>query len=83
MKAMTAADAQNRFGQLIEAAQRRPVAVTRHGRTAAIVMSVADYDRRQRQAWTGLLESLRRSQGHAAGAGLTEEMLQQLLADES
>lgn len=37
MKAMTAADAQNRFGQLIEAAQHRPVAVTRHGRPAAIV----------------------------------------------
>jgi antitoxin Phd len=83
MKAMTAAEAQNKFGQLLEAAQRRPVAVTRHGRRAAIVMSVADYERQQRQAWSALMDSLKHSQAHARTQGLTEAKLQKLLADES
>ena len=83
MKSMTSAEAQNNFGRLLEAAQRRPVAVTRHGRTAAVVMSPADYERRQRDAWRTLLESLARSQKRAKAQGLTEKKLQQLLADES
>jgi len=44
MVAITSADAQNRFGELLERAQREPVAVTRHGRTVAYVVSAADMD---------------------------------------
>lgn len=83
MKSMTSAEAQNKFGQLLEAAQRRPVAVTKHGRPAAVVLSVADYERRQRQAWSGLMDSVKRSQERAGAGGLTEKKLEQLLADES
>lgn len=42
MQQVTSADAQNRFGQLLDMAQREPVAITRHGRTAGYVISVQD-----------------------------------------
>jgi prevent-host-death family protein len=39
---MTSVEAQNRFGQLLDAAQREPVAITRHGRKAAFIVSPQD-----------------------------------------
>jgi prevent-host-death family protein len=44
MVKMTSVEAQNRFGQLIDTAQREPVAITRHGRTAAFVVSPQDME---------------------------------------
>lgn len=42
MQTMTSVEAQNRFGQLLDAAQREPIAITRHGRTVAFVVSPQD-----------------------------------------
>ncbi len=44
MLQVTSADAQNRFGQLLDMAQREPVAITRHGRTAGYVIGPADME---------------------------------------
>ena len=44
MISVTSVDAQNRFGQLLDMAQREPVAVTRHGRAAAFIVSPRDMD---------------------------------------
>lgn len=51
----SSAEAQNNFGQLLDTAQREPVAITRHGRTTAFLISTADMEdlmtvRRQRQS---------------------------------
>ncbi len=43
MTTMTAVKAQSRFGELLDLAQREPVAVTRHGRTVAYVVSEFDF----------------------------------------
>ena len=43
MLTMTSLAAQNQFGTLLDTAQRQPVAVTRHGRPVALVMSNEDY----------------------------------------
>ena len=40
----TSAEAQNQFGLLLDTAQREPVAITRHGRLAAIMVSPLDLD---------------------------------------
>lgn len=40
----TSAEAQNQFGQLLDTAQREPVAITRHGRPAAFVISTQEMD---------------------------------------
>ncbi|MCB1742054.1 MAG: type II toxin-antitoxin system Phd/YefM family antitoxin [Gammaproteobacteria bacterium] len=82
MKTISAIEAKNRFGQLLEAAQREPVTVTKQGRPAAVVLSVEDYERMRGAARASLLESVRRMQQEAAAAGLTEEVLDELLADD-
>ena len=44
MVKITSAEAQNQFGKLIDTAQREPVEITRHGRTAAFVVSPQDME---------------------------------------
>jgi antitoxin Phd len=39
MITMTSVEAQNRFGQLLDTAQRETVAITRHGRPTAFIVS--------------------------------------------
>ena len=83
MQEMTALEAKNRFGQLIDAAQRRPVTVTKNGRAAVVVMSVEDYERRRQSAAQRLGQIMDRTTEEAARKGLTEAKLDELLADES
>ncbi|MGP8253214.1 MAG: type II toxin-antitoxin system Phd/YefM family antitoxin [Terracidiphilus sp.] len=40
----TSAEAQNQFGQLLDSVQREPVAITRHGRPAAFIVSPRDME---------------------------------------
>ena len=42
MMTVTSVEAQNRFGQLLDTVQREPVTITRHGRTAAFIVSPQD-----------------------------------------
>ena len=42
MITVTSLKAQNRFGQLLDTVQREPVTITRHGRTAAFIVSPQD-----------------------------------------
>ena len=44
MVTVTSVEAQNRFGQLLDTAQREPVTITRHGRTAAFIVSPHDME---------------------------------------
>jgi antitoxin Phd len=85
MVIVTSVEAQNRFGQLIDTAQRETVAVTRHGRPAAFIVSPRDMEelldsRRRRsravaelEAWA---ERAKQSQSPAqarAAAKLTDD----------
>lgn len=45
MKSMSAREAKNRFGLLIDTARQEPVSIEKHGRSVVIVMSVEDYER--------------------------------------
>jgi prevent-host-death family protein len=51
---VTSVEAQNRFGQLLDSAQREPITITRHGRTAAFIISPQEMAE---------LEEARRGQG--------------------
>ena len=42
MRTMTSVEAQNRFGELIDSAQREPISITRRGRPVAFVLSPED-----------------------------------------
>ncbi len=43
MIAITSVEAQNRFGQLLDAAQREPITITRRGRPVAMLVAMQDY----------------------------------------
>jgi len=43
VRSMAAVDAKNRFGELLDAAQREPVTIKKHGRPVAVVVSAEDY----------------------------------------
>ena len=81
MKTMTALEAKNRFGQLLDAAQREPVTVTKQGRPTAVMLSVADYERIRGAARERLLETIRELQTQADDRGLNEAALDELLQD--
>lgn len=83
MKTFTALEAKNRFGQVIDAAQREPVTVTRQGRPSVVILSAEEYQRRQARAWRNLLAVMEDTGRYAVEQGLTEDTLDKLLADES
>jgi len=85
MITMTSAEAQNRFWQLLDTVQREAVAITRHGRPTAFVVSPRDMDelldvRRRRseavadfEAWRAHAEASTSPEQKAAAAALTDE----------
>ena len=83
MREIAAKEAKNRFGQLIDSAQRAPVCVTKQGRAVGIMMSVDQYERLRGAAWERVSQTMDRIGKEAAEAGLTDVELDSLLADES
>ena len=45
MHHMSARDAKNGFGRLIDTARAEPVAIEKYGRTVVVVLAVEEYDR--------------------------------------
>ncbi|MES9970318.1 MAG: type II toxin-antitoxin system Phd/YefM family antitoxin [Candidatus Thiodiazotropha sp.] len=45
MKRMSAKDAKNGFGRLVDTARAEPVMVEKHGRPVVVVISVEEYER--------------------------------------
>jgi prevent-host-death family protein len=68
MKRVGAREAKNRFGQLIDDAQRGPVTIEKHGRPFAVVQSFADFEATQQIK----LEALRHGIGEARAAILSD-----------
>jgi prevent-host-death family protein len=83
MKRVTALEARNRLGEVLEAAQRQPICITRNGRPSVVMISAETYARRQRVARDRLCQALARAGKQAHALGLTDDALAQLLADES
>jgi prevent-host-death family protein len=44
MATMSATDAKNRFGELLERARREPVEVQKNGRTVGVMISAEEYE---------------------------------------
>jgi len=83
MKIITALEAKNRFGEVMEVAQRQPVSITRNGRPSVVVISAESYARRQRIARERMRQAMQRAGEYAAAHGMNEGSLDKLLADES
>jgi prevent-host-death family protein len=68
MKRVGAREAKNRFGQLIDDAQRGPVTIEKNGRPFAVVQSFADFEATQKIK----LEALRLGIGEARASILPD-----------
>jgi prevent-host-death family protein len=91
MITMTSAEAQNRFGQLLDTAQREPVAITRHGRPTAFIVSPHEMEellsaRRKRsqavadlEAWSAHAAGSNTAAQRAAAGALTDEEVVRLV----
>lgn len=49
MKSMSAKDAKNGFGLLLDTARAEPVTIEKHGRPVVVVLSVEEYERLRTQ----------------------------------
>jgi prevent-host-death family protein len=45
MKSMSAKDAKNAFGLLLDSARAEPITIEKHGRRVVVVLSVEEYER--------------------------------------
>jgi len=48
MRTVSAADAKNKFGELVDMARAAPVAITKHDRTVLVVLAIEEYERLKR-----------------------------------
>lgn len=83
MQTYTANEAKTHFGQLLDAAQRGPVQVTRHKRVVGVMLNPEDYEDMRRYYHQRFLETIKETAARAEQLGLTEEKLNALLTDEN
>jgi prevent-host-death family protein len=82
MKTVAATEAKNRLGAILDAAQREPIVISRQERDIAVVLSMADYERLRSGNIQAFLDLRNQVAAEAAANGLTEERLNELLADD-
>lgn len=84
---MTSVEAQNHFGQLLDTVQREAIAITRHGRPAAFIVSPQDMEellnaRRRRSKAVADLEAWSakaKKRASPAATALTDEQVVRLV----
>jgi PHD/YefM family antitoxin component YafN of YafNO toxin-antitoxin module len=83
MKTVSETDAKIQLDTILDEAQQAPVVIRREDQDIAVVVSMADYERLRAghvRAFVELRDDIARD---AAAAGLTEERLAKLSADDS
>ena len=81
MRTVSATEAKQKFAEIIDTAQREPVRIRRHDRDLAVVISAADYDRMIQERWKEFDRLSAILSEQAKASGLTEEKLQEMLAE--
>lgn len=82
VKKVTATEAKNRLGALIDDAQREPIVIQRQDRDVAVILSMAEFDRIRARNVAAFLEASKAVAAEAKAKGLTARKLASLLADE-
>lgn len=83
MLTYTANEAKTRFGEFLDRVKREPVRVVRHDRVVGVMVSAEDYEAMRQFYANRLINTMNETAKSAAAAGLTPEILDSLLADES
>jgi prevent-host-death family protein len=81
MTTVSATHAKQNFAAILDAAQREPVRIRRHDREVAVLVSAEEYERVRRLRAEELIRSSEEMGRYAESKGMTDELLEQLLAD--
>jgi prevent-host-death family protein len=79
---MTASEARQGFAEIIDSVRREPVVIRRQKRDVAVVMSMDEYERLAHLNVAELQRFCDQVGAKAKQAGMTEEVLQELLNSE-
>ena len=80
MKYVTANEAKQSFGQVMETAQREPVVVRKHNRPTAVILSSQEYDRIRKINRKEFTDFCALVSDRAKKKGLTSKELNKLLS---
>ncbi len=83
MRHVSATDAKQSLGAVLDAAQREPVVIRRQKRDVAVVLSPQEFDRLRALNVEEFQRFCDRVGRRASARGLTEKKLARLLADEN
>lgn len=82
MLTVSATHAKQNFAAMIDAAQREPVRIQRHERDVAVLLSAEEWEKIHKIRVEQLIRLTEETGRYAASKGMTDELLEQLLADE-
>lgn len=83
MKTITATEAKNRLGAILDDAQREPVVIRRQDRDIAVVISMAEFERIRTGNISAFLELRNEIAVEAAARELTNARLAKLLSGDA
>ncbi|MDR2838763.1 MAG: type II toxin-antitoxin system Phd/YefM family antitoxin [Azonexus sp.] len=83
MRTATASEARQGFAEIIESVWREPVVIQRQKRDVAVIMSMAEYERLSNLNVAEFQRFCDRVGAKATAAGMTEEVLRELLDSEN
>lgn len=81
MTEISATQAKQQFAALLDAAQRGPVRIQRHQRDVAVLLSAEEYEQMVKDRWSEFDRLSALASAQAQASGLTEERLQEILAE--
>jgi prevent-host-death family protein len=81
MPTVSATHAKQNFAAMLDAAQHEPVRIRRHEREIAVVLSSAEYEKIHQMRVREIIRLSDEMGRYAESQGMTDERLEQLLAD--
>ncbi len=82
MQTVSANEAKQSLGRILDAAQREPVVIQKHNRDVAVVISPKEYDRLRAIHLKEIADLCDKISQQARDKGLTEEILADLLTND-
>jgi antitoxin Phd len=82
MPTVSATHAKQNFAAILDQSQREPVRIQRHERDVAVLISAEEYEKIHQMRVQELLRFTEETSRYAEAQGMTEELLEQLLADD-
>lgn len=82
MQTVSATHAKQNFAAILDQSQREPVRIQRHDRDVAVLISAEEYEKIHQLRVKELLRFTEETSKYAESQGMTDELLEKLLADE-